>query len=832
MSAEVATQVRASTTSESSRGRRNNRANRGGASTGGGATSATANTTANTNTNNNNNNARGPNRNPRQGGRAGGGGGGKGRDKVQQPAEQIASKTDEKPGQDIAQGMAEMAVSEDGDIEICWICAEPVKYWAVSQCNHRTCHVCAIRLRALYKKNDCTFCKEPQPTVVFTLLPDALFATYNLDQMLKDNRLSAYFESQEMMDEALLLLRFNCADKDCDYIGNGWADLRLHSRATHGKLMCDLCIRHKKVFCHEHTLYTASALSAHLPSMNYRPGKAPPKEIPEGGIHPFCAFCRECYFGDDELYAHMREKHEECFICKRNEIKDKYFANYESLEQHFTTDHYPCTNSECQAQKFVVFNTPLDLKAHMVEAHGQSMNPRDLKEARKVVADFSYEQVNHPGRFGRRDRERDRDRDRDREPPPQPQASTSAAAGPSTTARPAGGNRRREGFGGALTTEGAGTSGAQSNSRQPSRPSTPQMNSDIDPAVAERHAAFLARLQQYAPNPTNAVTAVKAATRGYRSSETSARDLILTVWNVLDRHLDHTASIVNMFIDLLDDDEKKQDLLTSWKGFAVEQRRQFPDLTPTATGSAYAGITSGRVLNVKHSTATRSSQSQQVWNRVAMAASNSAALPPVPRPRIPAASLYQQQQPQQAQQAAASQEKFPVLGAGSSASGSGSGGPGQAPAAPAFRQGQRTTPWSASSAQPSGLRAQAAPTPVSVSMPSSSSSRISGKKAAQPPKLSSALFPELPSSSAARSKPQVSGNVSLRNILGGGGAPPVSKWGGAGGSGSGSGGNVDGDGEGGNEEDAAGQTGGGGGKGKKGKGKQKQTLFTLGSFPN
>lgn len=48
-------------------------------------------------------------------------------------------------------------VSEDTDV--CWICAEPVKYYSVSECNHRTCHVCALRLRALYKKMDCTFCK-------------------------------------------------------------------------------------------------------------------------------------------------------------------------------------------------------------------------------------------------------------------------------------------------------------------------------------------------------------------------------------------------------------------------------------------------------------------------------------------------------------------------------------------------------------------------------------------------------------------------------------------------------------------------------------------------
>ena len=87
-----------------------------------------------------------------------------------------------------------------------------------------------------------------------------------------------------------------------------------------------------------------------------------------------------------------------------------------------------------------------------------------------------------------------------------------------------------------------------------------------------RHAAFLGRLQALAPNPTAAVPAIKAATRSYRAAESSARDLIQIIWNVLDRNLEHTASIVNAFIDLVDDDEKKQDLLASWNGFAVEVR--------------------------------------------------------------------------------------------------------------------------------------------------------------------------------------------------------------------------------------------------------------------
>ncbi|KIK00343.1 hypothetical protein K443DRAFT_612765 [Laccaria amethystina LaAM-08-1] len=711
--------------------------------------------------------------------------------------------------------------------DVCWICAEPVKYYSVSECNHRTCHVCALRLRALYKKTDCAFCKDPQPSVIFTVSPDALFSSYATDAIpYKDVKLGITFETQEMMEDTLILLRFNCPDPDCDYIGNGWGDLKLHVRATHGKLMCDLCIRSKKVFAHEHALYPPNLLSIHLPSMHHRPGKTTLKDVNqiEGGIHPLCEFCRECYFSGDELYAHMREKHEECFLCKRNEVRDQYFVNYESLERHFNSIHHPCTQNECQAQKFVVFNSPLDLRAHMVEVHGGDMSSRDKKDARRVPAEFAFEEVGHGGRHGRRDREREREREH--EPPPQSHRQQLQTAPPpqavaSVTRPPGSVSRRREAFGGALTTEGSSIPQATSNNNTPgaSRPSSPPHAGDTDPAVLERHALFLTRLESVASNPATAVPAVRAATRGYRLSESSARDLISTIWNVLERNLDHTAGIVNAFVDLLDEEEKKQDLLASWRGFALEQRRQFPDLIPTSIGSGYAGIASGRVLDAKHSTATRSSErsSRQVWDRVAQAAgSSSAAVPSLSQ--VPT----QQRLP----------GKFPALTGGST--------PGSTPT-PAFRQGQRNTPWSTSSTTgfkaPTALPGSSSSFPSAPeSRPTSSSSSLASAKAAAhggprqaPPKLSKALFPELPTVANSRQKPQINGNVSLKNILGNSATPAVSAWAGA----------------------AAGHPAGqktpsganetpategdiitaATGKGKKGKAKQKQTLFTLGTFP-
>lgn len=47
---------------------------------------------------------------------------------------------------------------EDGE-EVCFICASRVAHHSVGPCNHRTCHICALRMRALYKDVNCAHCR-------------------------------------------------------------------------------------------------------------------------------------------------------------------------------------------------------------------------------------------------------------------------------------------------------------------------------------------------------------------------------------------------------------------------------------------------------------------------------------------------------------------------------------------------------------------------------------------------------------------------------------------------------------------------------------------------
>ncbi|KAL4064806.1 hypothetical protein V8B97DRAFT_1875710 [Scleroderma yunnanense] len=663
---------------------------------------------------------------------------------------------------------AQNTVAEVSDTAICWICAEPVKYYSVSACNHRTCHICALRLRALYKKLDCTFCKETQPMVIFTCSPDALFSSYRPDDIPhKDYKLSIYFETTDMMEETLVLLRFNCPDHDCDYTASGWGDLKLHVRAVHGKMLCELCLRFKKVFAHEHSLYPPNILPFHLPSMPHRSHKQVPKESIEGGVHPLCEFCRECFFSDDELYVHMRERHEECFICKQNEIRDQYFQNYASLEAHFAQAHFVCTNSTCQAQKFVVFGSALDLKAHQVEVHGAEMSSRDKRDARRVQTEFAFDDAGSSSRRNRFTREREQ------EPPP-------ALNRPPV--RPAG--SRREAFGGRLTGE-VGATGCPAPPSGTLVPSTPP--EDTDPVISDRYASLLSRLHAIAPNPTNALPAIKAAIRGYHMNELTARDIISTIWNILDNNLDDTASIINGVVDLLDDEEQKTNLLASWNGFKVEQRQHFPELVPTSVGTAYAGVASGRVISAKNTIARSSKQSsRQVWDRVAQAAGSSSRTVPGALPRWSSSSQ--------------TADRFPPL--------------------PSLSTSPRPLPPQRNTPRVPG------PSTSSFLVSSASTTKVPTTQRKPPPTLTSAAFPELPSSTTARMKPPVGGNQSLRNIRGDS-VPTGSAWTN-------------------DRHSTAGETAPGllgeqmqtltnseevGGKGRKGKGKQKQTLFVLGAFP-
>jgi hypothetical protein len=64
--------------------------------------------------------------------------------------------------------------------------------------------------------------------------------------------------------------------------------------------------------------------------------------------------------------------------------------------------------------------------------------------------------------------------------------------------------------------------------------------------------------------------AVEAAVRSFTTSESSARDLISTIWYITDHQLESTATVIVAIVDVLEEESKKQELLASWNGFKIQ----------------------------------------------------------------------------------------------------------------------------------------------------------------------------------------------------------------------------------------------------------------------
>lgn len=89
-------------------------------------------------------------------------------------------------------------------------------------------------------------------------------------------------------------------------------------------------------------------------------------------------------------------------------------------------------------------------------------------------------------------------------------------------------------------------------------------------SYARKHAAFMARIANLTSDSPSAAAAFKAAIRSYRASEQSAKDLISIFYSRLNDDLEATSSLIVPLIDMLDDNEKKKDLLETFNGFKTE----------------------------------------------------------------------------------------------------------------------------------------------------------------------------------------------------------------------------------------------------------------------
>ena len=506
--------------------------------------------------------------------------------------------------------------------------------------------------------------------VVFTDNPTKRYEDFSEpDFEQTDDVLGIKYEKKEIHDDTVLLLRYNCPDTDCDIACWGWPDLHRHVKSFHHKIMCDLCTRNKKVFTHEHELFTVQELRKHEKFGDDNPGA-----VDQSGFkgHPECGFCRQRFYGDDELYTHCRDKHERCHICDRRNVgrQHQYYVDYNSLEAHFRKDHFLCPDQECLDKKFVVFESEMDLKAHQLEAHPNSLSKDARRDARIVdISSFDYRTPHQDNRGSRREG-RGRGRDPNTEAVPvssaQPlrrdelayQRQMAIQSAQSVTTRT---------FGGQLTSND-GTTSRQGRHQDPpsltaSRgqartiPSLPAIDhlhldnpstgsSDSSPfpiptntltpqeqARRLQHNAVMDRAFIMLKNDPLKISEFRSRVSSYRTSAISASQLIDTFFSLFDVSSADLGKLVKELADIYENESKRSDLLKAWSDWRAvnEDYPSLPGPSGVLPGSSASSAGSGgrRILKLKSSTAqsSRSAVSKQrSWGNTAAATP----FPPMP----------------------------------------------------------------------------------------------------------------------------------------------------------------------------------------------------------
>lgn len=258
----------------------------------------------------------------------------------------------------------ETDIKKKEEEENCLVCAGNIEILSSSKCKHGVCHVCEYKNRFLYKKKTCMICRSENEVVFFTQ-KEFLFSDqdeFKLEGKYVDRKLGIVFENQNIQEETLRLLE-NCC-QICETIFSTFNKLAVHVKSKHKLLYCYVCYKNKKKFVKELTLYKPEELLSH---------QSVQKDSFFHG-HPMCKFCLGGrFYSNEELLLHVRDLHERCHICDKNEfILNGYFKNYEHVFTHFKTKHHVCESPECLEKKFVVFKQDVDLKLHDLKEHNKN----------------------------------------------------------------------------------------------------------------------------------------------------------------------------------------------------------------------------------------------------------------------------------------------------------------------------------------------------------------------------------------------------------------------------------------------------------------------------
>ncbi|CAH1763827.1 122_t:CDS:10 [Entrophospora sp. SA101] len=535
---------------------------------------------------------------------------------------------------------------------LCMICASRINYYALGVCNHRVCHLCSLRMRALYKTKQCTYCKTEQSKIIITRDSEKNF------QDFEENELSYHVEEFEIhcddlqiYEEVVVLLRYNCPDNDCEeYFESGWHEIKSHVR------------------------------------------RGDPDKTGFQG-HPECEFCKIGFYGKDELYEHCRDKHEQCHICRAKGIQHQYYLNYNTLEVHFKSVHHLCSDPKCLEKKFVVFPTDIDLKIHEASKH----------EVRRIETNFLVGDPNLRRTRGRHiSRERQSGYDYvlstdvstnpledfssygtnisgARTPSPSTNnnnnqsydnffpslnAAKNLQSNGSTTSRINYSERvKSSGFQNDSTikkkvnpskshsTTKVGNSLSSSHIASTSTSSSPSAKGEmsafppltaypplkvnnsshlnygekaksnyVDSESSSKHVSFNQRVHKHLSHDQKKIQEYNSLSEAYSNSHMTASEFVISLYQLFDNKLDIVGKVVPGFVASLESEEKKTELLTVWNDYKATNTEsiQYPSLPKNNQPQ----VSKSRILVIKSSSKSNSLASRNSIDKIVKSSSN------------------------------------------------------------------------------------------------------------------------------------------------------------------------------------------------------------------
>uniref|UniRef100_A0A7N0UAI5 RING-type E3 ubiquitin transferase n=1 Tax=Kalanchoe fedtschenkoi TaxID=63787 RepID=A0A7N0UAI5_KALFE len=311
--------------------------------------------------------------------------------------------------------------------DTCVVCAETLEWVAYGSCGHReVCSTCVARLRFICNDRRCCLCKFESSTVFVTkalgeytnVIKD--FSTLPSDPT--EGRAGpywyhegthAYFDDSDHYKMIKATCKLTCSECDKENGSSekysrrrgafaGIEKLKDHLFHQHKLSMCNLCLEGRKVFICEQKLFTRAQLGQHISTGD---SEVDGSESERGGFkgHPSCQFCRNHFYGDNELYLHMSTEHYTCHIClRRHPGQYDYYDSYNDLENHFRADHFLCEDEACLTKKFVVFASESEMKRHNAMDHGGQMSRYQRNAALQIPVSFQFRETSEQERRRRR----------------------------------------------------------------------------------------------------------------------------------------------------------------------------------------------------------------------------------------------------------------------------------------------------------------------------------------------------------------------------------------------------------------------------------------------